>query len=113
MSDTEKLSKIETEIAFIKRWWPVVAILFTAGFFLVQTTHFFDNNIATKKDITELRTDIAEIKKIINKNTDTIYRITINNKMDNLVKEVKWIEQKRGYVAEQWINGRLVLIPVK
>lgn len=102
MSENDKLSKLENEMAFIKRWWPVVGAIFVCAGLLVKGTNFVDTNVATKKDISELRTDIAEIKKIINitKNTDTVYRITINNKVDELAKEIKWVEHSRGFVTE-------------
>lgn len=109
MSDTEKLNRVESEIAIIKRWWPVVAVLFTFGGLLISGTHFFDDNIATKADITAIHRQIDSLRVAIMslkndygiaKNTDTIYRLTVNNKVDNLIQEIKYIEHRHGYVIE-------------
>lgn len=109
MSDTEKLSKLESEISFIKRWWPVLAFVFALLDFAVRATLFINKNVATKADITIISKQIDSLSvaiislkndKSITKTTDTIYRLTVNNRIDNLDKEVKYIERQHGYVIE-------------
>ena len=63
MSDVEReVFKKDIEIALVKKWWPLAAFMFAFGMFAVKGTNWFDNNIATKQDVQELKAEIKDLK---------------------------------------------------
>lgn len=120
MSDEEQSSLLR-EFKTFRRWYPVVSGVIVVAIFLISLTHFFDNNIATSKDIEKvtkeiqgLRNDIAEIKSGMDNHNmnDTTDKITINNRLTTVEKDVQHIMDRR-YVTERWVDGRLQINSVK
>lgn len=88
MSQDEKLTKIGNDVSVIKRWWPVIAGIFTVGYILIKivssATSTYDNEVAKKTDIEKLSKDVMALSKQVADLSNAFYKSKTEDSIDKI-----------------------------
>jgi len=113
MGTEERLDKVSSEVATIKRWWPLVATCVVVALFLIKVTNSvtstYDNTIAKKTDLLIISNQILVVSNQIKTLSDDFKTYKINQSVTKTidsaerVKGIKDIDEHLLY-ADQQIN---------
>jgi hypothetical protein len=113
MSEHEKestLLQVASDLAAIKRWWPVLAAIGTIVMLVIAVTQTYDNKVAKKEDIKALYDQNLSLSKQISNlslqvKRDSIDKVLLKAEADSSRVNIAIIEKLCGNIKKALFLG--------